>query len=874
LNLAKVGGEDVASYSVLVSNAFGCVTSLVATLTVNYLPALTSQPGSVTTNAGCAVAFAVTTTGTPPLRYQWFHNRTNRLRDDQRISGATSSTLSRSDVSDPDQGCYQAVVENDYGAVTSAVATLTVIHPPRLLSQPANVMTSAGGSVTFSVAAGGTLPLAYQWLKQDGQSLTDAANLSGSTSPSLTLSNVLGGDAGAYRVVVTNAAGNLTSSPAVLVVVDPILTGQPVSLVQNAGTTARFTVQAYGTAPSYSWYKNGAALMDQDRISGSATPTLCLSNISDPDVAGYRAVVRNAFGSVTSAVVSLTVINPPLITRPPGSRTNVAGTTASFVVTVSGTAPFTYQWFKATSPISGATEATLTLPGVSDADAGAYSVSVANAAGTVTSPPATLTIIHPPLILRQPASQTNLAGTTVTFTGQASGTAPLGYQWRFGDNNLSEGGQFSGVTTPTLSIFSLHPTNAGEYSLVVTNPAGSVLSQTATLAVSVLSLPAPTGLIGWWPGDGDARDIFSTNHGTLKGATADAVGVVGQAFRFDGTNDYVQIADAPALRPTNLTVEAWVRFAAEQTPGNTADPRQQYLIFRQNTRSSSFEGFALSKEGFPQGDLLVWEMSSAAGINVSVTSVSPVVTGVWYHVAAVRGPDFIQLYVNGKLEGAADIDFAQSYGNHPLYFGSSGQTYYDRKFQGELDEVSLYGRALSANEIAAIYAAGALGKTKTGGTLSILTQPLSQSVMPGATVRLHLAASGALPLHCQWRFNEGNLTDDGQFSGTTTPTLFIAGFQAANVGTYSALVWNMAGSLTSASATLLLGPGGLISLYQQDGELRFTLVGEIGRSYTVETSADLVQWSELRTITLSGGTAQLSEPMTGTMQFFRVRLLP
>ncbi|HWI59738.1 MAG TPA: immunoglobulin domain-containing protein, partial [Bacillota bacterium] len=144
LNLAKVGGEDVASYSVLVSNAFGCVTSLVATLTVNYLPALTSQPGSVTTNAGCAVAFAVTTTGTPPLRYQWFHNRTNRLRDDQRISGATSSTLSRSDVSDPDQGCYQAVVENDYGAVTSAVATLTVIHPPRLLSQPANVMTSAG----------------------------------------------------------------------------------------------------------------------------------------------------------------------------------------------------------------------------------------------------------------------------------------------------------------------------------------------------------------------------------------------------------------------------------------------------------------------------------------------------------------------------------------------------------------------------------------------------------------------------------------------------------------------------------------------------------------------------------------------------------
>src|SRR5438045_1087547 len=73
--------------------------------------------------------------------------------------------------------------------------------------------------------------------------------------------------------------------------------------------------------------------------------------------------------------------------------------------------------------------------------------------------------------------------------------------------------------------------------------------------------PAPTGLIGWWPGDGTANDLLGANNGLLLGgASASAVGIDGSAFSFDGTNGYVQIADFPTLRPTNLTIEAWVRF--------------------------------------------------------------------------------------------------------------------------------------------------------------------------------------------------------------------------------------------------------------------------------------------------------------------------
>ena len=109
-------------------------------------------------------------------------------------------------------------------------------------------------------------------------------------------------------------------------------------------------------------------------------------------------------------------------------------------------------------------------------------------------------------------------------------------------------------------------------------------------------LNAPSGLVGWWPGDGNANDIAGGNNGSLQGgATASAAGEVGSAFSFDGTNGYVQIPDAPALKPTNLTVEAWVRFASLDSTVSGAPAGEQYIVFKQNTRNSNFEGYYLGK---------------------------------------------------------------------------------------------------------------------------------------------------------------------------------------------------------------------------------------------------------------------------------------
>ena len=90
---------------------------------------------------------------------------------------------------------------------------------------------------------------------------------------------------------------------------------------------------------------------------------------------------------------------------------------------------------------------------------------------------------------------------------------------------------------------------------------------------------AAAGLVSWWPGDGNANDIAGTNNGTLQGgATATTLGVVGQAFSFDGTNNYVQIPEAPSQGPANLTIEAWVRFNSLDSKVTGAPAGDQFIV--------------------------------------------------------------------------------------------------------------------------------------------------------------------------------------------------------------------------------------------------------------------------------------------------------
>ena len=120
-----------------------------------------------------------------------------------------------------------------------------------------------------------------------------------------------------------------------------------------------------------------------------------LSSAQATDAGSYTVAVTNPGGSITSQVATLTVNIPPGITTQPQSQTVTQGQSASFFVVASGTATLSYQWSFNGTPLSGATSSTLTLDTVQSADAGSYTVVVANVAGSVTSAVAALTVIPP-----------------------------------------------------------------------------------------------------------------------------------------------------------------------------------------------------------------------------------------------------------------------------------------------------------------------------------------------------------------------------------------------------------------------------------------------------------------------------------------------
>ncbi len=166
--------------------------------------------------------------------------------------------------------------------------------------QPSGRTNDAGTTATFNVVAGGTEPVQYRWFK-DGVALSDGGLISGAQTATLTLSNVLKADEGAYRVVITNSSGSITSAIARLTVIDPLINSQPTNQVAKLNGSTTLSVVAAGTALRYQWLKEGLPL------AFATNANLELTNLQLVDAGRYAVVVSNQFGNVTSAVAVLTV---------------------------------------------------------------------------------------------------------------------------------------------------------------------------------------------------------------------------------------------------------------------------------------------------------------------------------------------------------------------------------------------------------------------------------------------------------------------------------------------------------------------------------------------------------------------------------------
>jgi hypothetical protein len=226
--------------------------------------------------------------------------------------------------------------------------------------------------------------------------------------------------------------------------------------------------------------------------------------------------------------------------------------------------------------------------------------------------------------------------------------------------------------------------------------------------------PPPAGLVGWWPAEGNANDIIGGDNGTLQGGATFAAGKVGLGFRLDGTNGYVQIPDSDALKPTNVTVEAWVWL----DPNLPSQNGGEQIVFKKNTWSAWFEGYSLLKSTIDNGNGTFSDRFqfcvSRYGNQVAINSQTIAQRGVWYHLAGTYDGNQSKLYVNGVLEASATPGFPLDYDTTPIFIGTSGTwAPYLSMFGGIIDEVSLYNRALSTNEIQAIYYAGSAGKCES-----------------------------------------------------------------------------------------------------------------------------------------------------------------
>ena len=420
----------------------------------------------------------------------------------------------------------------------------------------------------------------------------------------------------------------------------------------------------------------------------------------------------------------------------------------------------------------------------------------------------------PPDIFLQPTNQSASVGGTAIFSVGVTGTLPLTYQWLFeGTNNIAI------TTDPSLVLTNVQPGQAGNYQVVVTNIAGAATSSVAVLTVSLCTPGAP-GLVAWYAAEGNTYDSAGTNHGMASNSVAYAAGVVGQGFHFNG-GSYVRIPSNPSLILSNaFTVELWYKAEANGVNGG--------LIARRNSESNPLN-FGISTVPSVQIDAYfndpgVTGNTDAGGSVFEISRYTPAPpVGAFHHLAVVYEQVAVNLvetrtYLDGQLVRSRSFpgELGRAANSAPITIGASIEYPGYEYFQGVIDEVGLYNRALSSSEILALFNSASHGQCIPP---IIYTQPTNQTVVTGNSAAFAVVATGSLPLAYRWSFNGTNL------AGATTSALVLGNVQTNQAGNYAVQISNSIGLTNSAVASLtvlppppcLTTPPNLVSWWRAEG---------------------------------------------------------
>jgi autotransporter-associated beta strand protein len=278
--------------------------------------AITSQPQDLIVSTNAPATFTVGATGSAPIGYQWYFYGNSTNNPPVLEANATNASFTISSAQTTDTGLYAVVVSNNYNAVLSRFASLIVGNVAPTLNGPANQTVIQGNNATFSTTVVIANPYpTFQWQ-------TNGVDVSGATNTSLTLPNVqyavLNG--ATVSVIASNAAGLTTNSATLTILVPPVINPQPTNLTVNVGAAAVFTSGATGVpAPTFQWYKNNAAITNQ------TNSTLTIASAQGSDIGNYLLVAANSAGSVTSSVARLTVLSTTLTSTAFGPANGATG---------------------------------------------------------------------------------------------------------------------------------------------------------------------------------------------------------------------------------------------------------------------------------------------------------------------------------------------------------------------------------------------------------------------------------------------------------------------------------------------------------------------------------------------------------------------
>ncbi len=583
---------------------------------------------------------------------------------------------------------------------------------------------------------------------------------------------------------------------------------------------------------------------------------------------GLSNIVAIATGRGHS--VALVSDRLPVVLLQPRSQTIYAGRPVTFNATAVGALPIYYQWQWNGSPIPGQTNSSLVLGNVQFGDAGAYSLLVSNAFGTATSRAAVLTVIDgPPVIRIQPADFVTLVGGTATLHIEVNGSPPLAYQWRL------EGVELAGATNAMLVLGGLKENQAGRYSVVISNGFGVVVSSNAIVAAvpvvawgddhygltnvpagladvmaiaagetHILALKRDGTVVGWGDNQYGQTDVPVA----LSNAAAIAAGGThGLALKSDGTvvawgNNSAGQRNVPSGLSNVVAVSAghyhslalledgtmvvWGRY------GNI--PATVPIGLRDVVAIASGGNHSLALRA--NGEVVAWGEHPESGpthVPVGLTDVVAIAARGFSSMALKADGTVVAWGTANVLPGLSNVVAMAAVDYRSLVLLADGTMV-------ALGTRGLYGESDVPSGLSNIVAVAASGYVSLGligdGRPAFTLQPVRRTAFLGGSVTLQARTAGLAPISYQWR------RDGADVAGATNFSLVLTNLQFGDDGHYSLIASNVMG-VTASSPTRLKVIGGPPVILIQPSDAAGILNGSATLSVEADGSSPLsYQW--------------------------------